>query len=1239
MSSSDSEARDSGDLLNAVGSTSSLASTVSSVFSANAHLPKANGHSSTNIAALTPLTYPASSPLKSHSPLASSKPLLNTTHTEPSPLGLAVAGTTRGPYEKTTPRPSPPPERLRIIPPTGKAKGYRTVFDPLTTNDELSEKEKKSAKVKIRSFGTESHSPPPDPRLAIANYTSGGAVTDKLAVSKTKLRVAPYMLKPYAYDKVSTIGPGPPKQIVVHSFDPFTPESQLKFFFASFGDIAEFHNQTDPNTGSFLGICLIKYKDSKPIKGTSVSAANAAKRAEKEGHNERIGLTQVKVELDREGRKCRKYVAYTLKKARHEMEKEVARHAPRAAAAESQGSSTPVPPPPPPPPAVSEEVPAILANAPKAPKGPASKRDRERERAGVSEQPSTPKERDTGRSVIESEPILAKIKRKPYIFISRDSVPVLGSTVPHLKKRFKAFDWREIRVDKAGYYVIFDDSKRGEDETVRCFKECNNGPMFTYNMAMECQQYGNPDYVRSPSPETQAVQSRQKEEADRLERWAAEDLEEEKKERAADLDPVKGALEQLQLELRNKIMDDIKKRIVIPELYDRLDPARHVAKRRKLDIPDPVDNENQPPSLLLNKATNVLPTTTRARNGRPLSHSKPLRPHDPNRGRQIPTNAYLDERRFKKRPAARPVHARPLHYRLQHMDEDEDEDESDEERRTPMTRDTEEQESRPLSRASRTSTPFSVSESIDLPTPAPKKRKLVHKERETIPEEEQEIFAPHHKELLGDLIQKIPERMATRELELVVSTLPRDSKFQERARTELHLRQRAKYDSEETPVPNMESTKTDHAAVGDKDVVQSGDMSVKSTKKDTKRKRPKSKKQIFEEREAERAAARAAEDTQVLEDGSQIDDGGVDANVDADVDMAEPIIEVDEEEDRPQVEWAVSTGEPRKTVEDDDDVFLDIDGWKHMVKDEEDMRFLHQALQDASAADIGDVTLWAWKQKEIKTLNSRGPTAEARIQGYYVPNLSGCARTEGVKKILESEKSKYLPHRIRVQKEREAREAQALENPNAVAAAEAAAEAARAAAIAKTASVATSRSNRANNRRLVNDINLQKQNLTTTGGEADAIKFNALKKRKKHVKFDRSAIHGWGLYAMENIASNDLIIEYVGEKVRQKVADLREIKYDKQGIGSSYLFRMADDEIIDATKKGGIARFINHSCTPNCTAKIIKVDGTRRIVIYALKDITKNDELTYDYKFEREYGSDDRIPCLCGSVGCKGFLN
>ncbi|MBE7182713.1 MAG: SET domain-containing protein-lysine N-methyltransferase, partial [Terriglobus roseus] len=110
-----------------------------------------------------------------------------------------------------------------------------------------------------------------------------------------------------------------------------------------------------------------------------------------------------------------------------------------------------------------------------------------------------------------------------------------------------------------------------------------------------------------------------------------------------------------------------------------------------------------------------------------------------------------------------------------------------------------------------------------------------------------------------------------------------------------------------------------------------------------------------------------------------------------------------------------------------------------------------------------------------------------------------------------------------------------------------------------------------------------------------------LKKRKKLVRFDRSAIHNWGLYAGEDIAANDFIIEYVGEKVRQRVANLREERYLKQGIGSSYLFRIAEDAVIDATKKGGIARFINHSCTPNCTAKIIRSEGTQRICIYSCR--------------------------------------
>lgn len=65
---------------------------------------------------------------------------------------------------------------------------------------------------------------------------------------------------------------------------------------------------------------------------------------------------------------------------------------------------------------------------------------------------------------------------------------------------------------------------------------------------------------------------------------------------------------------------------------------------------------------------------------------------------------------------------------------------------------------------------------------------------------------------------------------------------------------------------------------------------------------------------------------------------------------------------------------------------------------------------------------------------------------------------------------------------------------------------------------------------------------------------------------------------MEDIAQDEMIVEYVGEKIRITVAEKREKKYEKMGVGSSYLFRIDNDNVIDATKRGNIARFINHSC-------------------------------------------------------------
>ncbi|RKP07820.1 hypothetical protein THASP1DRAFT_16529 [Thamnocephalis sphaerospora] len=158
----------------------------------------------------------------------------------------------------------------------------------------------------------------------------------------------------------------------------------------------------------------------------------------------------------------------------------------------------------------------------------------------------------------------------------------------------------------------------------------------------------------------------------------------------------------------------------------------------------------------------------------------------------------------------------------------------------------------------------------------------------------------------------------------------------------------------------------------------------------------------------------------------------------------------------------------------------------------------------------------------------------------------------------------------------------------------------------------------------------------TATGESDIFKFNQLRVRKKQLRFARSSIHAWGLFAMERIEAKEMVIEYIGEVVRQKVADHREKMYERSGIGSSYLFRIDDDTVIDATKKGNVARFINHCCAPNCIARVITVDGEKKIVIYAKQDIEEGEEITYDYKFPIEV---DKIPCLCGSPFCRGTLN
>ena len=307
----------------------------------------------------------------------------------------------------------------------------------------------------------------------------------------------------------------------------------------------------------------------------------------------------------------------------------------------------------------------------------------------------------------------------------------------------------------------------------------------------------------------------------------------------------------------------------------------------------------------------------------------------------------------------------------------------------------------------------------------------------------------------------------------------------------------------------------------------------------------------------------------------------------------------------------ISTAGPVK--EDESDIILDLDGWQHIIRDEEDFEFLRQSLEDVPDAPIlNSVQEWAWEEKVIKE-HYRGEVGVSRtkkspikpgIEGYYVPNKSGCARTEGYSKIPLSEKVKYLPQYAKAQQSREEQQAKhvlgttdgrssALKRKRLVKQTQSESQS----------SLTSARAHRRNQRLFAKDMAAQLAILAKT--DSDAVTCNQLRKRKKRLRFSRSAIHSWGLFTEEKISANDMIIEYVGEIISKAVSDKREQKYLKSGIASCYMFKLDDEYVIDATKIGGVARLINHSCTPNTDCRKVKVDGGKRLVLYASRDIGK----------------------------------
>ncbi|HXS29157.1 MAG TPA: SET domain-containing protein-lysine N-methyltransferase [Steroidobacteraceae bacterium] len=138
-------------------------------------------------------------------------------------------------------------------------------------------------------------------------------------------------------------------------------------------------------------------------------------------------------------------------------------------------------------------------------------------------------------------------------------------------------------------------------------------------------------------------------------------------------------------------------------------------------------------------------------------------------------------------------------------------------------------------------------------------------------------------------------------------------------------------------------------------------------------------------------------------------------------------------------------------------------------------------------------------------------------------------------------------------------------------------------------------------------------------------------------KVRRSRVHGRGVFAVRRIRKGTRIVEYLGERISHRVADRRYEDHDESD-NHTFLFSVDSGLVIDAGVDGNDARYINHSCEPNCESVIER----RRVFIDAIRDIVPGEELSYDYQIGRERGDppniDEIYACRCGSKECRGTM-
>lgn len=130
---------------------------------------------------------------------------------------------------------------------------------------------------------------------------------------------------------------------------------------------------------------------------------------------------------------------------------------------------------------------------------------------------------------------------------------------------------------------------------------------------------------------------------------------------------------------------------------------------------------------------------------------------------------------------------------------------------------------------------------------------------------------------------------------------------------------------------------------------------------------------------------------------------------------------------------------------------------------------------------------------------------------------------------------------------------------------------------------------------------------------------------------------GYGLQVLEDITEGRFLIEYVGEVLDLQSYEARQKDYASKGHKHFYFMTLNGNEVIDASAKGNLGRFVNHSCDPNCRTEKWVVNGEICVGLFALRNIKKGEELTFDYNYVRVFGAAAK-KCHCGSRKCRGYI-